>query len=266
MASNIRLGSRLTIASRETSRVQTTFPRLMLQHAAERPQSPALREKEYGIWQTTTWGELAQLVRDLAGGLAAAGLARGQHIVVVGSNRPRLYAAMLAAQSLGAVPIPLYQDAAAAEFVFPLNNAEVAFAVVEDQEQVDKLLELRAQCPPHRIWYDDRAACALCRARWLRSTTARSGARRGPAAPRFSTPSAKSERDVRVFFTRAHQPEGCGAQRTLLDRMAGAQTHKLTAPTRCCYMRRPGSGRTSSAMRSGWPAATSSTAPSRHPR
>jgi long-chain acyl-CoA synthetase len=136
--------------------VQTTFPRLLLKHAAERPRAAALREKEYGIWQTICWGDLAQLVRDLACGLAAAGLQRGQHLVVVGSNRPRLSAAMLAAQSLGAVPIPLYQDAAGAEFVFPINNADVAFAIVEDQEQVDKLLELREQCPQlSRIWFDD---------------------------------------------------------------------------------------------------------------
>ncbi len=134
----------------------TTFPRLMLQHAAERPQAPALREKEYGIWQTTAWGDLAQLVREMAGGLAEAGLQRGQHIVVVGSNRPRLSACMLAAQALGAVPIPLYQDAVAAEFVFPINNADVTCAIVEDQEQVDKMLELREQCPGlARIWYDD---------------------------------------------------------------------------------------------------------------
>ncbi|WP_374674780.1 AMP-binding protein [Ideonella sp.] len=136
--------------------MQTTFVRLMLEHAARRPHAAALREKEYGIWQTTTWGDLAQLVRHLACGFAAAGLKRGQHIVVIGDNRPRLTATMLAAQALGAVPVPLYQDAAAAEFVFPLNNAEVAFAVVEDQEQVDKLLEIREQCPAlSRIWYDD---------------------------------------------------------------------------------------------------------------
>src|SRR5262245_60106855 len=136
--------------------MQTTFPRLLLEHAARRPDAPALREKEYGIWQTFSWGTLAQLVRDLACGLAQAGLARGQHIVVVGENRPRLYATMLAAQSLGAIPVPLYQDAVAAEFVYPLSNAEVGFAVVEDQEQVDKLLEVREQCPGLRhIWYDD---------------------------------------------------------------------------------------------------------------
>ncbi len=134
----------------------STFPRLMLDHAAQRPTAPALREKVYGIWQTTTWAELALLVRRLACGLAHAGVQRGDHIVVVGDNRPRLYATMLAAQALGAVPVPLYQDAAATEYVFPINNAEVGFAIVEDQEQVDKLLELRAQCPTlARIWFDD---------------------------------------------------------------------------------------------------------------
>ena len=136
--------------------MKTTFPRLMLEHAKSRPTAAALRVKEFGIWQTTTWAALAELVRDLACGLAEAGLKRDDHMVVIGENRPRLYAAMLAAQSLGAVPIPLYQDAAAAEFAFPINNADVAFAIVEDQEQVDKLLELREQCPMlGRIWYDD---------------------------------------------------------------------------------------------------------------
>ena len=134
----------------------TTFPRLLLSHAAERPDAAALREKEFGVWQTLTWGALVNLVRAIAGGLAQAGLQRGQHIVVVGENRPRLYASMLAAQSLGAIPVPLYQDAAATEFVFPITNADVAFAIVEDQEQVDKLIEIRAQCPLlTRIWFDD---------------------------------------------------------------------------------------------------------------
>ena len=128
----------------------------MLDHAARRPTAPALREKQFGIWQTLSWGALAELVRALAGGLAEAGLKRGQHIVVIGENRPRLYASMLAAQSLGAIPVPLYQDAAAGEFVFPITNAEITFAIVEDQEQVDKMLEVREQCPGlARIWFDD---------------------------------------------------------------------------------------------------------------
>ncbi len=136
--------------------MQTTFPRLLLKHASERPGAPAMREKEYGIWQTITWAEMAKMVENMACGLHQAGLARGEHMVVIGSNRPRLYATMLAAQSLGAIPIPLYQDAASAECVFPLNNAEVRFAVVEDQEQVDKLLEIREQCPQiAHIFFDD---------------------------------------------------------------------------------------------------------------
>ena len=136
--------------------MQTTFVRLLADHAAQRPRAAALREKEYGIWQALGWGDLALLVRDIAGGLAAAGVARGEHVIVVGENRPRLYASMLAVQTLGAIPVPLYQDAVASEFVFPLVNAEVGFAIVEDQEQVDKLLEIGPQCPRlARIWFDD---------------------------------------------------------------------------------------------------------------
>ena len=136
--------------------MQSTFPRLMLHQAATRAQAPAMREKEYGIWQTTTWSELDQLVQAIAAGLHLAGLKREEHLVLLGSNRPRLYAAMLAAQSLGAIPIPLYQDAVAPECVFPINNADIRFCIVEDQEQVDKLLEVREQCPQlARIWYDE---------------------------------------------------------------------------------------------------------------
>jgi long-chain acyl-CoA synthetase len=138
------------------SGMHTTFPQLLLTHALERPAAAAMREKEYGIWQSLSWGDLATLVEHLACGLHQAGLRRGDHMVVVGANRPRLYATMLAVQSLGAVPIPLYQDAAGAECVFPINNAEVAFAFAEDQEQVDKLLEVRAHCPSlAHIFFDD---------------------------------------------------------------------------------------------------------------
>ena len=134
----------------------TTFPQLLLKHAAERPTAPALREKEYGIWQTHSWADLVRLVEQVAAGLHLAGLQRHEHMVVIGANRPRLYATMLAAQSLGAIPVPLYQDAVGAECVFPINNAEVRFVVVEDQEQVDKMLEIREQCPQlAQIYFDD---------------------------------------------------------------------------------------------------------------
>jgi long-chain acyl-CoA synthetase len=136
--------------------VQTTFPRLMLEHARQRPAAPAMREKQFGIWQALSWSDMADMVRVLACGLAARGVVRDDHVVVVGENRPRLYASMLAIQSLGAVPVPLYQDAAVTEYVFPVNNAEVRCAIVEDQEQVDKMLELRESCPQlARIWFDE---------------------------------------------------------------------------------------------------------------
>ena len=136
--------------------MKTTFPGLLQKHASERPHAPAMREKEYGIWQALTWSELLTMVQQLTAGLHQAGLRRGEHMVVVGANRPRLYATMLAVQSLGAIPVPLYQDAAAAECVYPINNAEVRFAFAEDQEQVDKLLEVRESCPQlQHIYFDD---------------------------------------------------------------------------------------------------------------
>jgi len=136
--------------------MRSTFPQLLLAHAARRPDAPAMREKEYGIWQTTSWSQMVALVKHIACGLHQAGLHRGEHLVVIGANRPRLYATMLAAQSLGAIPVPLYQDAVGAECVFPINNAEVRFCVVEDQEQVDKMLEIRDRCPQlTHIYYDD---------------------------------------------------------------------------------------------------------------
>jgi long-chain acyl-CoA synthetase len=133
-----------------------TFPKLLAYHAQVRGERPAIREKDLGIWQTWTWKEFADEVRALACGLAAQGLKRGEHIAVVGDNRPRIYAAIAAAQCLGAIPVPLYQDAVATEMAFPIQNAEIVHALVEDQEQVDKLLEVLPQCPTLKhIYYDD---------------------------------------------------------------------------------------------------------------
>jgi long-chain acyl-CoA synthetase len=133
-----------------------TFPRLLLEHARLRPQRPAVREKDLGIWQAWTWAEAAAEVRALACGLAAQGFKRGDNLAIIGDNRPRLYWSMTAAQALGGVPVPLYQDAVAQEMVYVLDNAEIAYAIVENQEQVDKLLEVLPQCPRlKRIYYDD---------------------------------------------------------------------------------------------------------------
>ena len=217
----------------------TTFPRLMLDHAQARPDAAALREKEYGIWQTTTWAQLATLVRQLACGLAEAGLKRDEHVVVVGDNRPRLYATMLAVQSLGAVPIPLYQDAASTEFVFPINNADVGFAVVENQEQVDKLLEIRAQCPKlGRIWFDDSRGLRKYDEPGLAAmdTLIEAGAARAARDPGFfdaEVAKLQATDVATMFFTSGTTGNPKGVVHThgsLLDRArAGAKFDKLSA-------------------------------------
>ncbi len=133
-----------------------TFPRLLFHHAKVRPNAPAMREKYLGIWQTWTWAEVAEHVRALACGLSALGFKRGDNLAIIGDNRPHLYMMMSAAQCLGGVPVPLYQDAVATEMLFVLQDAGIRFAVVEDQEQVDKMLEIREQLPTlEHVVYDD---------------------------------------------------------------------------------------------------------------
>jgi long-chain acyl-CoA synthetase len=135
-----------------------TFPKLMLNHARLRPDHDAIREKDLGIWQSWTWAQVAAEVRALACGLASLGLGRGDKLAIIGDNRPRLYWAMCAAQSLGAIPVPIYQDAVADEVAYVLDNADVKIALVEDQEQVDKILEIKDRCPmiEHIIFDDTR--------------------------------------------------------------------------------------------------------------
>ncbi len=116
----------------------------------------AIREKDLGIWQSWTWAQVRDEVNALACGLAAMGFKSGDNLAIIGDNRPRLYWAMSAAQALGGVPVPLYQDAPADELAFVFENAEIGFAIVEDQEQVDKLLEIKARAPRlSAIVYDD---------------------------------------------------------------------------------------------------------------
>jgi long-chain acyl-CoA synthetase len=133
-----------------------TIPKLMLEHAAQRGDQPSIREKDLGIWQTWSWAQVADEVRALACGLAAMGFQRGDHLAIIGDNRPRLYWAMCAAQSLGGVPVPLYQDSVAQEMIYVMHDGDIAFAIVEDQEQVDKMLEIQSACPTLKtIVYDD---------------------------------------------------------------------------------------------------------------
>src|SRR5260221_494160 len=106
-----------------------------------------MREKDYGIWQSWSWAEVAAEVEALAGGLKGLGFQRGDKLAIVGDNRPRLYWAIAAAQALGGVPVPGYQDPVTGELAYVLEHAEVRFALVEDQEQVDKLIAIKDRMP-----------------------------------------------------------------------------------------------------------------------
>lgn len=147
-----------------------TIPRLLRRNAEERGGTPAMREKSMGIWRTLTWSGYYGLVRDFALGLASLGFKRGDVLSVIGDNRPRLYAAQLAAQCLGGTPAPLYQDAAAEELVYVLEHADARVVIAEDQEQVDKILSIRPRLPKLRlVVYEDARGMFHYRDEALRS-------------------------------------------------------------------------------------------------
>ena len=114
-----------------------TFPKILLDNAVRFAGRPAIREKEFGIWQSWNWDEVLGEVETLAGGFAALGFRRGDKLAVIGENRPRLYWSMCAAQALGGVPVPMYQDSVADELAYVMEHSGARFAVVQDQEQVD---------------------------------------------------------------------------------------------------------------------------------
>src|SRR3990172_4733831 len=124
-----------------------TFPKLLIRNAHLYGPRPAMRHKDLGVWQTWTWAEVLDIVRAYAVGLNRLGLKRGETIAIVGANRPKLYWSVMAAQMLGAIPVPVYADAVADELCFVLAHADVRYAAVEDQEQVDKLQSGRARRP-----------------------------------------------------------------------------------------------------------------------
>ncbi len=124
-----------------------TFPKLLFNNALKLGSKTAIREKNFGIWQSWTWKQMVDEIRSLACGLAALGVKRGDKLVIIGDNRPRLYWGMAATQSLGGIPVPAYQDSTADEMQYVLEHAEARFVLAEDQEQVDKTLEIKDRCP-----------------------------------------------------------------------------------------------------------------------
>jgi long-chain acyl-CoA synthetase len=141
-----------------TGETPVSLPMLLARNVSRFPDKTAYREKEFGIWQSWTWAEAEAEINALAMGLIAIGVARGDCIAIVGRNRPALYWAGLAAQKAGAIPVPLYQDAVADEVAYALEHCGARFVIVGDQEQVDKIADVREQLPilEHVVYLDGR--------------------------------------------------------------------------------------------------------------
>jgi len=131
-----------------------TFPSLFLQQTRTRSSDPAIRFKHHGLWKTWTWADAGSIVKELACGLAAKGLKPNEKIAIIGNNIPQLYFSMIAAQCLGAVPVPIHPDSNTKELVSFLNNCEAKFAMVQDQQQVDALYDVIDRCENlHEVIY-----------------------------------------------------------------------------------------------------------------
>ena len=126
-----------------TEATGATFPKLLTELAASRPDDVAMQEKRYGIWAPMTWADYADRVRDTAHGLASLGVQPGEIVAVLGDNRPEWLIAELAAQSIGASVVGIYPTSIGEELRHILTTSRTRVVVVEDQEQVDKLLRLR---------------------------------------------------------------------------------------------------------------------------
>ena len=145
-------------ASKSEKSTFASIPELVAFHALNIPNSPAYREKEYGIWQSWSWSEAAEEIDALALGFLTLGVAKGDYIAIIGRNRPHFYWSMVAAQSVGAIPVPVYQDAVAEELVYVLDHCGAKFVLAENQEQVDKVLEIKKDLKTleHIIFLDNR--------------------------------------------------------------------------------------------------------------
>ena len=135
-----------------------TLPGVLARRAADDPDGVALREKEFGIWQEITWAGFLDRVRSFALGLVELGVDKGDRIAIIGDNRPEWVIAELGAQVIGALPLGLYQDSISEELARMLEAADARLIVAEDQEQVDKVIEVRNRVPglEHVVYYDPR--------------------------------------------------------------------------------------------------------------
>ncbi len=146
----------MSVNASAASGAALTFPQCLIENASRFGNRPAMRHKEFGIWQSWSWAEMLDEIRTYSMGLAELGLKPGEKVAIVGANRPRLYWTFCAVQALGCIPVPVYSDSVAEEMVFVLNHAEVTFIVCQDQEQVDKVLSMGDELAQlEKIIYDE---------------------------------------------------------------------------------------------------------------
>jgi long-chain acyl-CoA synthetase len=139
-----------TVTSLDRLGPDDTFPKLLCRNARAMPDKVALREKEFGIWQSFTWRQYHDQVREFALGLVALGLRPGENVAIIGENRPEWVMSEIAAQACGAASVGLYQDSNLADVAFVIDHCDASVVVAEDQEQVDKILDLLDQLPKVR--------------------------------------------------------------------------------------------------------------------
>ncbi len=119
-----------------------TFPKLLVHNAANWPNEVAMREKEFGIWNEFTWSDYLARVREIALGLSSLGVRRGEVVALIGKNRPEMVWSEVAAHAIGGMTLAIYHDAMGDEVAYLAQYAEVRVVLAEDEEQVDKLLEI----------------------------------------------------------------------------------------------------------------------------
>lgn len=215
-----------------------TLPKRLLRNATNLSDRPALREKRRGIWHAISWAEMAAETETLAAALAARGVVRGARVALIGDNRPRLFCAMAAVQALGAVAMPLFQDATAAEIEGPLRDAGVTHAFAENQEQVDKLLELLPRCPDLRciVYADDRSMGHYKQPQLVSHAAlldeGRAALARSPKAVRTEIDRGAAQDAAFLFFTSGASGPARGvivSHRAMIDRaQVAARTEGLT--------------------------------------
>lgn len=136
-------------------KTHNTFPKILRYNAQNWPNEVAMREKEFGIWNEYTWADYQEEVRLLAVGMHMLGCGKGDTVGLLGKNRPEWVWGEVAAQAIGSMSMGIYEDSLGPEASYLINYAETKVVIAEDEEQVDKLLELEDVTSIKHIVYCD---------------------------------------------------------------------------------------------------------------